>query len=417
MSVGVCIINRNGIALAADSAGTYNGNKMFYNSMNKVFSLSRKYVYGAITYGATAIHNTSIDQILKEFRTFLDSTNPLNDYFEILSVFQDFIQQNNTYYKFNTSEQIYCNSLIKRLVDEWGNKIKSVVLSDDAKEKIENILNELETKIAGSLKIQNYDVSVYIKTSYIDYFNLVLGIVVPELNNFPEQKERLWDSVCNYFNLSLANEVSNKMGLFFAGYGKDDAYPKFVHIELYNVIGGKVKYKLIERFEESNNNAKIIPLAQGDVILTFCKGISNSFINYIPQKVDSLISTKIDNLPDIFSEEQKTILKNELSDIKKEICDAIAANIQSQNVTPILNSVQLIPLPEMAFLAESLVNITSLKRTFAIDGNQQTVGGPTDVAVLSKGDGFVWIKRKLYFDNQLNPNYMLKIISTPCDQC
>src|SRR5699024_10405 len=188
----------------------------------------------------------------------------------------------------------------KSLVDEWGNKIKSVVLSDYAKEKIENILNELETKIAGSLKIQNYDVSVYIKTSYIDYFNLVLGIVVPELNNFPEQKERLWDSVCNYFNLSLANEVSNKMGLFFAGYGKDDAYPKFVYIELYNVIGGKVKYKLIERFEESNNNAKIIPLAQGDVILTFCKGISNSFINYIPQKVDSLISTKIDNLPDIF---------------------------------------------------------------------------------------------------------------------
>lgn len=37
MSVGVCIINRNGIALAADSAGTYTGNKMFYNSMNKVF--------------------------------------------------------------------------------------------------------------------------------------------------------------------------------------------------------------------------------------------------------------------------------------------------------------------------------------------------------------------------------------------
>ena len=50
MSVGVCIINRNGIALAADSAGTYTGNKMFYNSMNKVFSISRKYVYGVITY-------------------------------------------------------------------------------------------------------------------------------------------------------------------------------------------------------------------------------------------------------------------------------------------------------------------------------------------------------------------------------
>ena len=51
MSVGVCIINRNGIALAADSAGTFTGNQMFYNSMNKVFSLSRRNVHGAITYG------------------------------------------------------------------------------------------------------------------------------------------------------------------------------------------------------------------------------------------------------------------------------------------------------------------------------------------------------------------------------
>ena len=77
MSVGVCIINRNGIALAADSAGTFTGNKMFYNSMNKVFSLSRQNVYGAITYGATTIHNVSIDQILKEFRKFLYSLEAL----------------------------------------------------------------------------------------------------------------------------------------------------------------------------------------------------------------------------------------------------------------------------------------------------------------------------------------------------
>ena len=73
---------------------------------------------------------------------------------------------------------------------------------------------------------------------------------------------------------------------------------------------------------------------------------------------------------------------------------AIESTIQNDNVIPILNSVHLIPLAEMAFLAESLVNITSLKRTFAIDGNQQTVGGPTDVAVMSKGDGFVWVKNK-----------------------
>ena len=409
MSVGVCIINRNGIALAADSAGTYTGNKMFYNSMNKVFSLSRKYVYGAITYGATTIYNVSIDQVLKEFRTYLDSREHISDFFEILPLFEAFINQNSSYYKFDLAEANHCNGLIKDLVVDWGNKIKTVATEVDAENKISEILNQLETVMRGSLKIDNYDVSAYIKTTYNDYFNMLIGMIVPELNNFPTQKECFWDYICNYFNLSLTNETNNYMGLFFAGYGHCDAFPKFTHIELYRVVGGKIKYRLVENYEESNNHAQIVPLAQPDVILTFCKGISNRFINDIPQKVESIINSKIDALPDTFTIDQKNALKTSLSSSKAEIASAINTTIQNDNVKPILDSVQLIPLPEMGFLAESLVNITSLKRTFAIDGNQQTVGGPTDVAVMSKGDGFVWIKRKHYFDKQMNPDYIMKI--------
>lgn len=409
MSVGVCIINRNGIALAADSAGTYTGNKMFYNSMNKVFSLSRKYVYGAITYGATAIYNVSIDQVLKEFRAYLDTREEICDFFDVLPLFEEFVRLNNTYYKFDIAERDSCGALIKNLVVEWGNRIKAVASSENAEDEIQFILNELKTAMNGSLRIDNYDISSYIEDAYNDYYNEVVGIVVPELNNFPAHKDALWDCICNYFNLSLKIETDNAMGLFFAGYGKTDAFPKFVHIKLYRVIGGHIKYDLIEQYEESNNHAQIVPLAQPDVILTFCKGISSTFINYIPQKVESLITAKIDALPDIFSDEQKELLKSQFSSSKVEIASAIAGTIQNNYVNPILNSVQLIPLPEMAFLAESLVNITSLKRTFAIDGNQQTVGGPTDVAVLSKGDGLVWIKRKLYFDKQINPNYALKL--------
>ena len=409
MSVGVCIINRNGIALAADSAGTYTGNKMFYNSMNKVFSISRKYVYGVITYGATVIHNVSIDQVLKEFRTFLDSKSEVNDFFEILPSFVEFIEQKNNYYKFDTAETNHCYELIKVLISDWGKKIKNVITTDDVAAQIDDILNDLSAVMQGAIKIENYDVSSHIGTTYKSDFDSLINMIVPELNNYPAQKERFWNYICEYFNLSLTNETSNAMGLFFCGYGKNDAFPKFTHIELYNVVGGKVKYKLIENYEESNNQAQIVPLAQKDVILTFCKGISNTFINYIPQKVESIINAKIDAILDIFTDSQKGELKEALLSVKNELASAIDTTIQNSNVMPILNSVQLIPLAEMAFFAENLVNMTTLKRTFAIDGNQQTVGGPTDVAVLSKGDGFVWIKRKLYFDGQLNPNYALRL--------
>ena len=37
MSVGVCIINRNGIALAADSAGTYTVNDIYAIDKKELF--------------------------------------------------------------------------------------------------------------------------------------------------------------------------------------------------------------------------------------------------------------------------------------------------------------------------------------------------------------------------------------------
>ena len=77
-----------------------------------------------------------------------------------------------------------------------------------------------------------------------------------------------------------------------------------------------------------------------------------------------------------------------------EVTDNIRSMIRKNNIEPLMNSVMLISLHEMAFLAESLVNITSLKRTYSLDGFQQTVGGPTDVAIISKGDGFLWVKKK-----------------------
>lgn len=409
MSTGVCIINRNGIALAADSAGTFTGNKMFYNSMNKVFSLSRKNIYGVVTYGATVIHNVSIELILKEFRMFLDKGEALEDFFDILPSFTNFLKSKELYFKFNIDERESCISLINSLVSNWGNKLKGEIQNSNSQEKLEQILHEFENDINCSLKIEDYDVSEYIKAQYCGHYETILNIVVPEIKSFPEIKDRLWELICRYFNLSLKRETDSKMGLFFAGYGKQDAFPKFIHIELYTVINGIAKFRLIDKYEESNNNAQIIPLAQTDEILTFCKGISNYFINYIPQKVNELITNKINNLPKEFSEQQKNILKDSLGECKKEVQDSLNEAMQREYVNPILQSVQLIPLPEMAMLAENLVNITSLKRTFAIDGNQQTVGGPTDVAVMSKGDGFVWIKRKLYFDRKLNPDYPVKI--------
>lgn len=72
-------------------------------------------------------------------------------------------------------------------------------------------------------------------------------------------------------------------------------------------------------------------------------------------------------------------------------------------VGPVLDIVGDLPKDDLAAMAESLVNLTSFKRR--ITAEAETVGGPIDVAVISKGDGFVWIKRKHYFQKDLNPAF------------
>ena len=55
-------------------------------------------------------------------------------------------------------------------------------------------------------------------------------------------------------------------------------------------------------------------------------------------------------------------------------------------------------------MSEALVNLTSFKRH--VTKQAETVGGPIDVAVISRGDGLIWIKRKHYFSRDLNQHFL-----------
>ncbi len=54
-------------------------------------------------------------------------------------------------------------------------------------------------------------------------------------------------------------------------------------------------------------------------------------------------------------------------------------------------------------MAETLVNMVSFRKQVTMEA--ETVGGPIDVLVITKGDGPVWIKRKHYFNPELNHRF------------
>ena len=69
--------------------------------------------------------------------------------------------------------------------------------------------------------------------------------------------------------------------------------------------------------------------------------------------------------------------------------------------------VEFMPKSDLAQMAESLVELTSIKRR--VSKGFETVGGPIDVAVISRADGFVWIKRKHYFPADLNTRFFQRV--------
>lgn len=105
-----------------------------------------------------------------------------------------------------------------------------------------------------------------------------------------------------------------------------------------------------------------------------------------------------------------TPLADELSQALSSEVDAFQNDVEGysweNHVGPVLSIVEALPKDELAEMAEAVVSLTALRRKMSSD--QETVGPPIDVAVISKGDGLVWIKRKHYFDIGLNPYFLAR---------
>lgn len=148
------------------------------------------------------------------------------------------------------------------------------------------------------------------------------------------------------------------------------------------------------------------------MVRRFMQGIDPTYRNAVADYlrtllVDQFPSRMVAAIPDKLTGAEKANFTDKVQDSCKQLFDDFEAARDDYEtkkfVDPIIDIVADLPKDELAARAESLVNLTSFKRR--ITAEAETVGGPIDVAVISKGDGFIWIKRKHYFQKDLNPYY------------
>jgi hypothetical protein len=78
---------------------------------------------------------------------------------------------------------------------------------------------------------------------------------------------------------------------------------------------------------------------------------------------------------------------------KKEFADYLRDEIEQRYDEPFMQAVAALPRQDLAKMAEALVNLTAFLMRMTAD-QDETAAEPIDVALLSKGDGFTWIKHK-----------------------
>jgi hypothetical protein len=59
---------------------------------------------------------------------------------------------------------------------------------------------------------------------------------------------------------------------------------------------------------------------------------------------------------------------------------------------PLMDAVAALPRQDLAMMAEAFVSLMEFRLKMTAD-RRETVAGAIDVAVISKGEGFVWVKR------------------------
>lgn len=164
-----------------------------------------------------------------------------------------------------------------------------------------------------------------------------------------------------------------------------------------------------------DNPSEVVPLADASAMKTLIEGVSPAFKLESFRRVRKLLETMPEFIFNPVQEIADEPRRKYILDARKSIPGVLRAFLDEMDefrkdnyVYPIKQSIASLPISELGNVAESFLGASQVLKK--VNPDLETVGGPVDIAVISKGDGFVWIKRKHYFNEEINPSFKLKYL-------
>lgn len=409
MTAIIGILNKHAVAVAADSAVTIGKGLKIYNKANKIFQLSKYHPVGISLYNSGSFFNlVPWEIIIKEYRKGLQkkSFQTVKDYgldfIAFLKQKEFFSTPKDRNDQLNQQAMLFFKQfVVGRVLSEicGGNpdfhQIETAILKITI-----DLERVLPIDSLGGIEEDNYTLLLhdfYSKlekewpTGQMDYM-----VIKPKVEHMM------------YVAFTRRFELHPYTGIAFWGYGDDEIYPSLYRVKVYGTIGETLKWYEDELNVVTNESTGIIcPMAQTDVMNTFIRGIDPSLQAFMAKTTGNVVANLVSNIANIVDAKDKiladSIRKINPTPIYERYTNEIDDYIRSRYVHPFVLTISTLEKDDLGEVAENLVYLTSLKRKVTLD--QESVGGPVDVAVVTKGDGFIWLKRKHYFDPSINRQF------------
>lgn len=433
MTAEIAILNRRAVALSADSAVTVSETGKIYNSADKIFELSTSQPIGLMVYNSLDYMGIPLDLIIKTFRDKA-SQQQYRHVFDAADAFFNFLRtefpisidaenyhvEDILYEVFQSLWTRFTNNTAARFADQMRVRTRKNQKSRTIRIGFEEIfIRSVEEEIG---RITNLPMSeCFYDTTDDDvsarYKNVIDELIEVALQQFPvnDSARGLLDSLAALI-LRRARFSSHHTGLVFAGLGADQLFPALIAYRFDGKILDRLKIQERDRVAIDNeySRAKIIPFAQREMVDRFLFGIDRdherAIIRSVEENVSDVGAAMLESATKNMAGERKAALKRALEIAVKTVIDDLRnktiSELKEGSESDSLDAVSVMSKPDLANFAEALVNITSVKRRASLE--TESVGGPIDVAVISRDDGFVWVKRKHYFDATLNPRFFYR---------
>lgn len=405
MTALVSVMNKHAVVIAADSAITVTtpyGHKVI-NSANKVFALSKYHPVGIMFCGNANFMSTPIEVIVKLYRKQLRD-RCFATISEYLDDFLGFIKNNHYFCSAemqnanmeNEIENFY--TLILKIAANTANEKKSLFLNEFILQLNSIVVNSCE----NCTSFQNFPEKDFVQSIKGHCAKIIAKHEDVFGDNAP--LKRLFIKAFAKFVAHGNSNFANETQIVVVGYGDKEIFPSLRSVCLYWGFYEYFRYNsYISAGITEDNSASICRFGQTDIINTFINGINDNlkkalydiFGNFTSQ----LKNLMINNVDTQYS---KDIINSAIDEGK--LVATLGATldniIRETSIAPLMSSLGILDKEDMAELVESLISITHLNRRITM--SEEGVGGPIDVAIISKGDGFVWKKRKHYFKPELN---------------